>query len=72
MPAATRTHSRTRAPTSDKIREYILGDEQLQMIEKGSAKRLTPIEVIERALDTEEARRVRAHAPRPKKNADRL
>ena len=71
MPTTARTGTRNRAPTSIKIREYILGDEQLQMTEKGMATRLTPIEAIERALDTEEARRVRAHAPRPKKN-DRL
>lgn len=71
MPATTRTPSRIRAPTHEKIREYILGDEQLQLTQKGTATRLTPLDVIERALDTEEARRVRAHAPRAKKN-DRL
>lgn len=71
MPAHARTTTRKRALTSDKIREYIAGDEQLQMTEKGTATRLTPIQVIERVLDSEESRRVRAHAPPAKKN-DRL
>lgn len=71
MPATARTGTRNRAPTSIKIQEYILGDEQLQMTQKGTATRLTPIEAIERAFDSEDARRVRALAPRPKKN-DRL
>ena len=70
MPTTARTATSNRAPTSEKIREYILGDEQLQMTQKGTATRLTALEVIERALDTEESRRVRAHAPRAK--TDRL
>lgn len=71
MPAHARTATRKRALTSDKIREYILGDEQLQMTQKGTATRLTPIQVIERVLDSDESRRVRSHAPPAKKN-DRL
>ena len=59
MPTTARISKRNGAPTADKIREYILGDEQLQMTEKGHARRLTTIEAIERALDTEEARRIR-------------
>lgn len=62
-----RTARPDRALTHQKIREYILGDEQLQMTEKGSAKRLTAIEVIDRALESEDARRVRAHAPDTKR-----
>lgn len=60
------------ARTAEKMREYILGRQQLKINEGLPASLVTPGEAIDELLEQEESRRIRALAPKPKKNRDRL
>lgn len=60
------------ARTADKMREYILGRQQLKLNEGTPAKLQSPAEAIDELLEQEESRRIRALAPKPKTKRERL
>lgn len=71
MPAQARP-TETTARTVDKMREYILGRQQLKLDAGKPAPKQTPAEAIDEMLEQEESRRIRALAPKPKTPRDRL
>ena len=71
MPTKARQSEKT-APTAKKIREYILGRQQLKIAAGTVAAEQTPGEAIDEMLEQEESRRIRALAPNPNKPKNRL
>lgn len=67
---ARSTHPTAR--TADKMREYILGRQQLKLNEGAPVRLQSPAEAIDELLEQEESRRIRALAPKPKKTRERL
>lgn len=71
MPKKARQSEKT-ARTAHKMKEYILGRQQIKIDNGLQASLQTPGEAIDEMLDQEESKRIRALAPRQATRTNRL